>query len=39
MRKGKDDGDKTEEEKRIEDLKKAIFYNNDEIERIEGTRF
>ena len=38
MRKGKDDGDKTEEEKRIEDLRKAIFYINDEIERIEGTR-
>ena len=33
------DGDKTEEEKRIEDLRKAIFYINDEIERIEGTRF
>ena len=39
MRKGKADGDKTEEEKRIEDLRKAIFYINDEIERIEGTRF
>lgn len=39
MRKGKADGDKTEEEKRIEDLRKAIFYINDEIKRIEGTRF
>ncbi len=39
MRKGKDDGDKTEEEKRIEDLRKAIFYINDEIKRIKGTRF
>ena len=39
MRKGKADGDKTEEEKRIEDLRKAIFYINDEIERIEGKRF
>ena len=39
MRKGKADGDKTEEEKRIEDLRKAIFYINDEINRIEGTRF
>ena len=39
MRKGKADCDKTEEEKRIEDLRKAIFYINDEIKRIEGTRF
>ena len=39
MRKGKADGDKTEEEKRIEDLRKAIFYINDEIKRIKGTRF
>ena len=39
MRKGKADGDKTEEEKRIEDLRKAIFYINDEIKRIGGTRF
>lgn len=39
MRKGKADGDKTEEEKRIEDLQKAIFYINDEIERIKRKRF
>lgn len=39
MRKGKADGDKTEEEKRVEDLRKAIFYINDEIERIERKRF
>ena len=31
MRKGKVDGNKTEKEKRIEDLKKAIYYLQDEI--------
>lgn len=36
MRKGKVDGDKTEEEKRIEDLRKAVFYLNDEIKRLGG---
>lgn len=35
MRKGKVDGDKTEKEKRIEDLKKAVFYIEDEIRRLE----
>lgn len=35
MRKGKVDGDKTEREKRIEDLKKAVFYLQDEIKRLE----
>ncbi len=37
MRKGKVDGDKTEKEKRIEDLKKAVFYLQDEIKRLEGS--
>ena len=36
MRKGKVDGDKTEVEKRVEDLRKAVFYLNDEIKRLEG---
>ena len=36
MRKGKIDGDKTEVEKRIEDLRKAVFYLNDEIRLLEG---
>lgn len=31
LRKGKKDGDKTEVDKRIEDLRKAVFYINDEI--------
>lgn len=35
MRKGKVDGDKTEKEKRIEDLRKAVFYIEDEIRRLE----
>lgn len=34
MRKGKVDGDKTEREKRVEDLKKAVFYLQDEIRRL-----
>ncbi len=38
MRKGKIDGDKTEKEKRIEDLKKAIFYLQDEIKMLENTK-
>lgn len=38
MRKGKVDGDKTEEEKRIEDLKKAIFYIKDEIRMLENLK-
>ncbi len=36
MRKGKVDGDKTETEKRVEDLKKAVFYLQDEIRRLEN---
>ncbi len=36
MRKGKVDGDKTEKEKRIEDLKKAVFYLQDEIMMLEA---
>lgn len=36
MRKGKADGDKTEKEKRVEDLRKAIFYIEDEIKKIQG---
>lgn len=35
MRKGKVDGDKTETEKRVEDLKKAAWYLQDEIRRLE----
>lgn len=35
MRKGKVDGDKTEKEKRIEDLKKAVFYIQDEIKLLQ----
>ncbi len=31
MRKGKKDGDMTDKEKRLEDLRKAVFYLNDEI--------
>ena len=31
MRKGKKDGDMTDNEKRIQDLQKAVFYLNDEI--------
>lgn len=38
MRKGKVDGDKTEKEKRIEDLKKAVFYLQDEIKRLENDK-
>lgn len=38
MRKGKVDGDKTEKEKRIEDLKKAIFYIEDEIRMLENLK-
>lgn len=38
MRKGKVDGDKTEKGKRIEDLKKAIFYLQDEIKMLENTK-
>ncbi len=34
LRKGKKDGDMTDREKRIEDLRKAIFYLNDEINRL-----
>ena len=36
LRKDKVDGDKTKTEKRVEDLKKAIFYIEDEINRISG---
>lgn len=35
MRKGKVDGDKTEKEKRIEDLRKAVFYIQDEIKKLQ----
>lgn len=34
LRKDKEDGNKTIVEKRIEDLRKVVFYINDEIERI-----
>lgn len=34
MRRGKKDGDMTDRQKRIEDLQKAVFYLNDEIERL-----
>lgn len=36
LRKDKVDGNKTKTEKRIEDLRKAIFYINDEINRLNG---
>ncbi len=36
MRRGKVDGDKTEKEKRIEDLRKAVFYIEDEIRKLNG---
>ena len=36
MRKGKVDGNKTEKEKRVEDLRKAIFYIEDEIKLLEN---
>lgn len=36
MRRGKVDGEKTEKEKRIEDLRKAIFYIDDEIKMLEN---
>ena len=35
MRKGKVDGDKTEKEKRVEDLRKAVFYIQDEIKKLQ----
>lgn len=35
MRKGKVDGDKTEKEKRVEDLRKAVFYIQDEIKLLQ----
>lgn len=35
MRKGKVDGDKAEKEKRIEDLRKAVFYIQDEIKKLQ----
>lgn len=35
MRKGKADGDKTEKEKRVEDLRKAVFYIQDEIKKLQ----
>ncbi len=34
LRKGKKDGDMTDKEKRIEDLKKAVFYLNDAIKQL-----
>ena len=36
LRKDKVDGNKTKTEKRIEDLHKAIFYINDEINKLNG---
>lgn len=36
MRKGKKDGNMTDKEKRKEDLRKAIFYLNDELTRIDN---
>lgn len=36
MRKGKIDGDKSEREKRIEDLEKAVFYIKDEIKLLQN---
>lgn len=36
LRKDKVDGNKTKTEKRIEDLRKAIFYINDEINELNG---
>ncbi len=36
MRKGKIDGDKSEREKRIEDLEKAVFYIKDEIKLLKN---
>jgi len=36
MRKGKIDGDKSEKEKRIEDLRKAVFYIQDEIKLLQN---
>lgn len=36
LRKDKVDGNKTKTEKRIEDLRKAIFYINDEINNLNG---
>jgi len=36
LRKDKVDGDKTKIEKRVEDLKKAIFYIEDEIKLLEN---
>lgn len=36
MRKGKVDGNKSEREKRIEDLRKAIFYIQDEIKLLQN---
>ena len=36
LRKDKVDGNKTKTEKRIEDLRKAIFYINDEINKLNG---
>ncbi len=36
MRKGKKDGDMTDKEKRLEDLRKAVFYLNDEIALLGG---
>lgn len=36
MRKGKKDGDMTDKEKRLEDLRKAVFYLNDEIVLLSG---
>lgn len=36
MRKGKKDGNMTDQEKRIEDLQKAAFYINDEITKLKA---
>ncbi len=37
MRKGKKDGDMTDRQKRVEDLRKAVFYLKSEIELLERT--
>lgn len=36
MRKGKSENSLTEKEQRVQDLKKAVFYINDEIKRLEN---
>ena len=38
MRKGKSENSLTEKEQRVQDLKKAVFYINDEIKRLENEK-